>query len=298
MKLSTRNVIKMHGWRIDRAVHNYVYFVFYKQYVKTFLALGRFLVNRFGSSKLVAFAFKGVYANYHAKVLTFNDASKILALNRDIVMTAEVAKRIIPFSAANKIIFKEPDYIAVMDCPCRISRKNHCEPVNVCMAVGRTTAEFWLEHCAKYHVRKISQKEALDLLKQSVKLNRIIAAYLKTETGGRTGVICSCCCGGLEGMRLSRHLPGGENIINIAHSGYSVEINPALCKSCGSCIKACAFEAQKADAKGGPTYDVKACFGCGVCVAKCPSGARRLVLDKSKGTPLDVDLQEESLSTH
>jgi Pyruvate/2-oxoacid:ferredoxin oxidoreductase delta subunit len=294
MKPSTRNIIKMHGRRIDRAVHNYVYFVFYEQYVRTFLASGRFLVKHFGSSKLVASAFKDVYANYHAKVLTFNDARKILTLNRDIVMTPDVAKRIIPFSAANKIIFKEPDFIAVMDCPCRLSRKNHCEPVNVCMAVGRTTAQFWLEHCEKYHVRKITQQEALDLLRQSVKLNRIIAAYLKTETGGRTGVICSCCsccCGGLEGMRLSRHLPGGESIINIAPSGYSVEINPALCKSCGSCIKTCAFEAQQPDDKGGPIYNVKSCFGCGVCVAKCPSGARRLVPDKSKGIPLDVDLK-------
>ena len=271
------------------------------QYVRTFLASGRFLVKHFGSSKLITSAFNGVYENYHAKVLTFNDAKKILTLNRDIIMTPEVAKRIIPFSAANKIIFKEPEYIAVMDCPCRLSRKNHCEPVNVCMAVGRTTAQFWLEHCSKYHVRKVSQQEALDLLRQSVKLNRIIAAWFKTETGGRTGVICSCCsccCGGLEGMRLSRKLPGTEKLINVAPSGYSVEINPALCKSCGSCIKTCAFDAQKPDDKGGPIYDVKACFGCGVCVAKCPFGARRLVTDKSKGIPLDVEFQEESLSTY
>lgn len=293
MKQSTRDIFRMHGWRIDRAVHNYVYFVFYDKYVKAFLAAGRMLAGHFGSSKLVASAFRRVYDNYHAKVLTFSDARKILTLDRDVSINPENAKRIIPFKAANRIIFKEPEYIAVMDCPCRVSRKTHCEPVNVCMAVGRTTAMFWLEHCSKYHVRKITQAEALDLLKKSVELNRVIAAWFKTETGGRTGVICSCCsccCGGIEGMRLSRRLPGGENLTNIVPSGYSVVIDTALCKSCGTCAKICAFGAQKPGGDGRPVYDAALCLGCGVCVAKCPSGARKLVLDTTKGLPLDIDI--------
>ena len=293
MKKSTLNIFKMHGWRVDRAIHNYVYFVFYEQYVRSFLAAGRLLVNRFGSSPPVSLAFRKVYENYHAKVLTFNDARKILTLNHDVRIDDDTAKKIIPFSAANKIIFSQPDFIAVMDCPCRLSRKQHCKPVNVCMAVGRTTAEFWLEHCAQFHVRKITQAEALDLLQESVSLNRIIAAWLKTETGGRTGVICSCCsccCGGIEGMKLARKLKSKDKVTNIVSSGYSVRIGRGVCVSCGTCVQVCAFDACQPVEGGSPLYDVEACLGCGVCTSKCPSGARTLVRDESKGLPLDVDL--------
>ena len=265
------------------------------------MAAGRLLVNRFGASRAVSLAFRMVYKNYHAKVLTFNDARKILTLDHDISMNADTAKKIIPFGAANKIIFSQPDFIALMDCPCRLSRKQPCQPVNVCMAVGRTTAEFWLEHCAQYHVRKITQAEALELLQESVRLNRIIAAWLKTETGGRTGVICSCCsccCGGIEGMKLARKLKTKEKVTNIASSGYSVLIDRGACVSCGTCALVCAFDACQPDEGGGPIYDLEACLGCGVCVAKCPSGARTLARNESRGLPLDVDLQDIAQHPH
>jgi len=34
------------------------------------------------------------------------------------------------------------------------------------MAVGRTTAQFWLEHGRKYHAQKITQEEALARLEE------------------------------------------------------------------------------------------------------------------------------------
>jgi Pyruvate/2-oxoacid:ferredoxin oxidoreductase delta subunit len=291
MKESTRKVFKMHGSRVHRAAHNYIYFVFYDKYVKIFLAAGRYLVKRFGTTMLLTKAFRNVYENYHAKVLTYDGARKILTLNRDISLSADKAKKIIPFSAANRIIFQEADFIAVMDCPCRLSRKQHCEPLNVCMAVGRTTAEFWLDHCEKYHVRKITQAQALEILEVSANSGRIISAWLKTETGGRTGVICSCCpccCGGIEGMKLARRLPGDIKISNIVSSGYSVAIDTERCLACGQCVEACAFDACSSSNGGRPVYNWDACLGCGVCVARCAAGARSMVADPAKGLPLDV----------
>ena len=291
MKKSTLNIFRMHGWRVDHAIHNYIYFVFYEQYVRTFLASGRYLMKLLGPGRINSLAFKTIFENYHAKVLTPGDARKILSLDHDMSMDAGRAKRIIPFSAANKIIFSEPDFIAVMDCPCRLSRKEHCEPVNVCMAVGRTTAEFWLEHCARYHVRRITQAQALELLEESARLNRVITAWLKTETGGRTGVICSCCsccCGGIEGMKLARRLPGDLKVTNMISSGYSVKVDTEACTSCGACVDVCAFDASRKADGGGTVYDWEACLGCGVCTARCIAGARRLVRDIRKGDPLDV----------
>lgn len=46
MKESTKVMIKKHGLRVDRAIHNYVYFVFYYPYVKiilVFLGLLKYL---------------------------------------------------------------------------------------------------------------------------------------------------------------------------------------------------------------------------------------------------------------
>jgi Pyruvate/2-oxoacid:ferredoxin oxidoreductase delta subunit len=292
MKKSTANIFKMHGWRVDNAIHNYIYFVFYDKYVKTFLASGRYLMKTLGPGRINRLAFKTIFENYHAKVLTPGDARKILRLNRDLAIDAGKAKRIIPFSAANKVIFNQPDFIAVMDCPCRLSRKEHCKPVNVCMAVGRTTAEFWLDHCAQYNVRKITQAQALELLEESARLNRVITAWLKTETGGRTGVICSCCsccCGGIEGMKLARRLPGNVKVTNMISSGYAVKVDTAACTSCGTCVEVCAFDASR-KSEGGTVYDWEACLGCGVCTTGCPSGARKLVRDARKGDPLDVDI--------
>jgi NAD-dependent dihydropyrimidine dehydrogenase PreA subunit len=236
--------------------------------------------------------YKKVFDGYHAKVLTFNDVRKIVKLNRDVILTDTESKRVVPYPAANRIIFEEPAYIAVMDCPCRLSRKTHCQPINVCMAIGRTTAEFWLDHCARYHVRKIDQVEALEILKNSHEAGWVITAWLKTETGGRTGVICSCCsccCGGLEGMRLVSQLPGGVKVTNILPSGYSVIIDSTRCTACGTCARVCAFSAIKLDPNNKPVYYVDACQGCGVCTDKCKQSARQLVKDPSKGVPLDVD---------
>lgn len=183
MKKSTRNVIKMHGYRLDRALHNYVYFVFYGLYVRAFLFLGRLLQKVLSRSSLSSSILGLVFNRYHAKVLTLGDAEKILELNEDVVIGPDRTERIIPFQYANKIILKEPEFIAVMDCPCRLSREKPCEPVNVCMAVGRMTAEFWLEHGRKYNARRIDQQEALEILHEAHDRGNITTAWFKVATG-------------------------------------------------------------------------------------------------------------------
>jgi len=293
MKKSTKNIIKMHGWRVDRAAHNYIYFVFYELYVKVFLGAGRLVAKWFGSLKASSWAYRMVFNRYHAKVITLGDATKILSLKEDLIIGPDRTERIIPFKLANKIILKEPEFIAVMDCPCRTSREKHCEPVNVCIAVGRTTAEFWLEHCQKYNVRKIGQGEALKIVRDARDRGCINTAWFKVATGGRTGVICSCCsccCGGLEGMRIAKSLKYGAELGNIIPSGYTVIYDADKCDTCGTCAKVCMFGAIKPDENGNPVYDKSACMGCGICVEKCQGAARSLSTDFAEEYPLDIDL--------
>jgi len=296
MKKSTKNIVKMHGWHIDRAIHNYIYFVYWPPYVTLFLKAGRFLASRFLWLKSVRYAFRFVFDRYHSKVLTKNDARKIITLNQDLIIGPDKSKRIIPFEHANKIILKEPEFIAVMDCPCRLTREKPCQPVNVCMAVGRTTAEFWLEHCQKYHVRKISQDQALKIIIDARERGCITTAWFKVATGARTGVICSCCrccCGGIEGMRIAQKFD--KTLSNIAPSGYSVMHDAKKCKKCKKCNEICMFNAITFTPDNERMYDKIVCMGCGLCVEKCEQKALGLVRDPSKGDPLDVDFMKEKL---
>jgi Pyruvate/2-oxoacid:ferredoxin oxidoreductase delta subunit len=296
MKRSTRNVVKMHGWRIDRAIHNYIYFVYYRLYVSLFLQAGRFLARRFLWLKGLRHAFRFVFVRYHGKVLSASDARKIITLNRDLIIGPDKSERIIPFQYANKIILKETDFIAVMDCPCRLIRDNPCQSPGSCMAIGRTTAEFWLEHGEKYHVRKINQAEALRIIMDARERGCITAAWFKVATGGRTGVICSCCrccCGGMEGTRIGQKFD--RTLSMMAPSGYAVIHDPGTCKSCKKCSEICMFNAVTFSSDNTRVYDSAACMGCGLCTEKCQQHALSLVRDPSKGEPLDIDSLKETL---
>ena len=300
VKESTRNIFRMHGKRFDRAIHNYVYFVFYDLYKKLFLMAGRLAVPVLDRLHIGALPFVPVYERYHSKVMTAQDARKILRLEEDVIMGPDTSERIIPYHYANNIILKEPDFIAVMDCACRMTREHPCEPVDVCMAVGRTTAQFWLEHGAKFHARRITQEEALEMLRQGHERGHITTAWFKVATGGRTGVICSCCkccCGALEARRLTKSLErkGRTPVPEImVPSGYTVNVDRKLCDGCGTCSEVCVFSAVSMD---GTTVvqSFEDCMGCSVCVEKCSKGARSLVRDPSKGDPLDIDAIVEEL---
>ena len=296
MKKSTRNIVKMHGWRLDRAIHNYIYFVYYRVYIFLVLKAGRFVVNRVLWLKGLRHAWEFVFVRYHSKVLSGSDVHKIITLNKDLIIGPDKSKRIIPFQHANKIIFKEPEFIAVMDCPCRLVREKPCQAMSVCMAVGRTTAEFWLEHGQKYHVRKVSQAEAIGIIRDARERGCITTAWFKVATGGRTGVICSCCsccCGAMEATRLGQRFD--ETLTMFAPSGYSVVHDAGRCKSCKKCREVCVFKATTFGPDNSRIYNVAACMGCGLCTERCRQQALSLVRDQSKGDPLDVDALREKL---
>lgn len=297
MKESTRNIVKMHGRRYDRALHNFVYFVYYDLYIKILVTAGRLVVKYLKNVPFIGKPWQFVFNRYHGKVITQEDAKKILSLHEDVILGPDRTERIVPFKYANNIILKEPEYIAVMDCACRMNRENPCEPVTTCIAVGRTTAQFWLEHGEKFHARRITQQEALDIMEKAHEKGMMTTAWFKVATGGRTGVICqccTCCCGAMEADRLARQLDDRVSII--IPSGYTVQVDEDKCVACGTCVKACnVFYALSQVDGEKPVYDVALCKGCGVCVEKCPQGARTMVLDESKGLPLDIDMAKERL---
>lgn len=290
------------GWRrLDRALHGYVYYVHYDGYVKVVLRLGRWLVKHFPRSRFLRTAYDYFFNRYHAKILREEDAKKFVTLHRDIHADPSIAEQIIPFKIANKIVLENPEYIAVTDCPCRLERnpaylKEHNDlPVNVCLAIGKTIVNFWLEKIPQRHTRRITSEEALQIIADGHKKGWINTIWLKDATGGRTGILCNCSkwsCGGIEAMKLAGLLkrtgPKSPNIL--IPSGYAARLDEKKCIGCGTCVEVCPFDACKLNPdtqKAETVYDK--CMGCGACVDFCKGEARELVLDPNKGIPLDLD---------
>jgi len=299
VKESTRIMMKNHGWRFDRFIHNYIYFVFYRPYVIFVLWLFRVLSWSLSWFKPFNSILSMAFARYHAKFLSMNDATKIFTLNEDVVATSEENKRIVPYDYAYKIVLKDADCVAVMDCPCIVAKKGRdnlgdCGPINRCFAVGRNLATFWVDHCQKYNAHFISQAEAIGLIKDFRKRGHITQAFFKVATGGRTGIFCNCCpecCVSLEATKLAKKF--NSSLSMAAQSGYSVEHDIKKCRNCGTCAKICHFSAI--DFRDGHRgfYSRWNCMGCGLCTEHCPTGALKLYVDSDKPVPLDIDLVKE-----
>ncbi|MFZ1983717.1 MAG: FAD-dependent oxidoreductase [Desulfatitalea sp.] len=59
--------------------------------------------------------------------------------------------------------------------------------------------------------------------------------------------------------------------------GFSVTVNPSLCRGCGRCLQACPYQAVGLKANGADGFsavvDEALCKGCGNCISVCPSNA-------------------------
>lgn len=296
MKESTRAIFKKHGWRIDRAIHNIIYFRFYYPYIKILTTCVQALDHALWLKPILVPVGNFIFHRYHSKVLAREDFTKIFTLNEDLTLISEQNKQIIPFKYAHKIIFQDPENIAVMDCPCKKSTHAPQEDLNSCFMVGRGAA-FWLEHCQKYNARKVSQQEALEIIERFRKKNYVIQSFFKVATGGCTGVICTCHpdhCLSLIGTRLKDKL--GDGLIPVsAPSGYSVKHDITRCKLCGTCAKICHFGAIEIR-DGKRSYNPIKCRGCDLCVENCSQAALALYIDPNKPLPLDLDLVKKRIA--
>lgn len=89
-----------------------------------------------------------------------------------------------------------------------------------------------------------------------------------------------------QGIRVSARQKGAAAAIHVAAAmprrprqskGYTVAVDPQLCRGCGRCMEKCAYQAVSMDRNdlGGWTASVDEAFckGCGNCIAVCPTNA-------------------------
>jgi ferredoxin len=216
-------------------------------------------------------------STYHSKVVKLDDAKALVSVDREISLTN--LETVIPYKLARDIILKNPDHIAVIECTCRATKEKPCEPIDVCLLVGEPFVGFFLEHGTN-NPRKISQGEAVEILKAEDDRGHIHTAWFKDAMGDRFYAICNCCrccCGAMRAFFV--------NIPIIAPSGYVTEISED-CNGCGECAEYCQFGALSVNDRA--SVDYEKCMGCGVCESKCPIEAISLKRDPAKGEPLDI----------
>lgn len=290
MKESTRKVFRRHGWRVDRAIHNCLYFIFYAPYVKAALFLTRIVVRLFSGFEPANHLTRFIFNRYHGKVLSHGDIRKIITLEEDVDLGSDTS--IVPFKYASKILLRQPGDMAVMECPCKLTLKEPCQPVTACIAIGQPLVDFWLEHCRKYKARRITPEEAFEIIDAHRRTGHINQAFFKVATGGSIGVLCNCCpkcCVSLRATAMAKRIKGGESVSQYAPSGYAVRHDPSRCELCGRCAEICNFGAV-ALRDGERVYDSGACVGCELCVEGCDRGALFLTLGDGPLLPLDMDM--------
>jgi ferredoxin len=216
---------------------------------------------------------------YHGKVVRLKDAIRLVNVDQDV--TLRNLEKVIPYARARDIILRNPDHIAVLECPCRSAREHPCEPLDVCIVVGEPFSSFILEHHPK-RARRITPAEAVEILRAEDERGHVHHAFFKDAMLGRFYAICNCCaccCGAMQAHRAGTPM--------LASSGYRNTVNMDLCAGCGECNDVCQFHALEVVDGKNHVHDEK-CMGCGVCASKCTHGALALLRDPSRGEPLEI----------
>ena len=273
---------------LGKTLHGYIYSRWPKLYIG--LLMGRHplarplipverLLRRWGLVSPQTYA--RFVDGYHGKVLEPGAARQLIEVQRPIAAT--LPEKMLPYSRARDIILDAGDAVALMECPCRASKAEHCLPLDVCVVVGKVMVDFILTH-HKHKARQVSPEQALDVIRQSQQRGHAAHAFFKDAVLDRFYTICnccSCCCAAIESHR--------SGTPTLASSGHIAVLDSALCTGCGLCQRRCPFQAITLPAPGKPHIDLAACMGCGVCGFNCPSDALRLVPCPERGLPLRVE---------
>jgi ferredoxin len=215
---------------------------------------------------------------YHGKVLPLAAATQLVSVNEDISLGD--LEQVIPYQKAREIILKNPDHIAVIDCPCRAAREHPCLPMDVCLIVGEPFASFVIEHQPK-RSRWITSQQAQQILAEEDQRGHVHHAFFKDAMLERFYAICNCCtccCAALNAQRNGTPM--------LVSSGYIAQVDEDLCLSCGTCEQVCLFDAMHVNLTA--EVEINKCMGCGLCVNQCQPGAIQLVRMQSKGEPLEI----------
>lgn len=159
------------------------------------------------------------------------------------------------------------DAIGVTGCGCR-SRVKGCDaPLDVCLIVDMSEEGI----AEDPDVRQVSVDEALAILDRTAELG-LVHMTLWSE-GHHPYAICSCCpCCCHELVAMSAFGFSDQ----VIRSDLKAVRDEEKCTLCMTCVSRCHFGAVTEEGDG-VRLSGDSCFGCGLCVLTCPTGALSLV---------------------
>ena len=266
-------------------LHGYAYAAFPYHYIGWAIngirgPLGRPLLWLINLLPFVSGEDTGTIADtYHGKVVPLEEATRLVTINQEVSL--QVPEQVIPFQRARDLIIQDPHHIVALDCPCRLSHKNPCLPLDVCIIVGEPFASFILEH-HPHRARRITPEEAVRTLREEDARGHVHHAFFKEAMLDRFYAICNCCqccCGAMAAHRNDTPM--------LIPSGYLAQVEMGACVGCGQCAAYCQFGALALE-DGHIMVDEARCMGCGICLDKCQQEAMSLRLEPAKGEPLEI----------
>jgi len=173
-------------------------------------------------------------------------------------------------------ILKRSKVTGISKCYCReTQRKNadqpNCDhPSNTCIHIGFGKSLYEIPFKSE-KLQKVSKQEVKQLLEDCDRKGLVhqLIYYPNPQFYYVVCNCCACCC-----VVMNKFLKSGSP--QMIKSDFLAETDLKLCKNCGSCEPWCYFKAR--DIKLGILkFESKKCFGCGICVSKCPNNAIKLI---------------------
>ena len=118
--------------------------------------------------------------------------------------------------------------------------------------------------------RTISQKEALDILKEGVKQG-LVPQPSNAKKPLNICLCCDCCC------QILKNIKNFEAPAKIVTSNFQAIVDQDECTGCEACEEICPMDAIEMDEeKTVASVNLDRCIGCGLCVTVCEFDAMSL----------------------
>ncbi|MFX1379907.1 MAG: 4Fe-4S binding protein [Promethearchaeota archaeon] len=247
--------------------------------LKKIPTLGRLLSSLFGISELYILEFfrrvdkkfniytMGVIDKY---ILKGRWGGRVIPLGRNINFDSK-------FITSQEIlgIVERSNVVGISWCYCRsVQRKNgepNCtHPLFSCIHLSFGNSLYDIPH-KSYNLKKVSKEKIKHLLEETDKRG-LVHQLIYFPNPQFYYIICNCCpccC-----VVLSRFLKNGSP--QMIKSDFIAKTNLEDCLNCGTCERWCYFGARRI-INDKLNFDTVRCFGCGICVSKCPNHSITLV---------------------
>jgi NAD-dependent dihydropyrimidine dehydrogenase PreA subunit len=185
---------------------------------------------------------------------------KVLPVNQEI----KAEQKILNFWFVEELLRKS-ERIAVGECDCRKTMGNCDNTLDGCLFLNS-----WADNAIeKGYAKEATFDEALSILKRTYKEGLVLTAGCE-DPPVKICSCCSCCCFMFAGIQQY------DMDYALVHSDYIAHVHKDECSECRACVDRCHFGAMQ-EVDFAVAYEPEKCYGCGLCIATCPSDAIELI---------------------